>query len=214
MEGLSRIDKLGNDLWNLRKWVQFVIIFDKLLVSQIWLSIDCLISDQWSQSLPLLQRLVIYINRFLTGQRSITQISQMLIIFKYSIIILLNETVITQMKTWAHKCYSITTDMDSIFRYQSTLKIFCSLIEYHNERLKYYEWNTNDIIMLLWQLMAQNFSISIILNILQYNPGNANRGWWGILKYPPQRKNFENTPLKILGKIFEKLGKTQKFRSI
>ena len=39
-------------------------------------------------------------------------------------------------------------------------------------------------------------------------------GGGSILKYPPQRKNFENTPLKISGKIFEKQGKTQKIRLI
>ena len=39
--------------------------------------------------------------------------------------------------------------------------------------------------------------------ILYIITGNANR-WWGILKYPPSAKNFENTPLKILGNIFEK----------
>ena len=28
-------------------------------------------------------------------------------------------------------------------------------------------------------------------------PGNANRGGGGILKYPPQRKIFKNTPSKF-----------------
>ena len=43
----------------------------------------------------------------------------------------------------------------------------------------------------------------------QYSePGNANRRWWGILKYPPQRKNFENTPpLKFWEIFFWKTGK-------
>ena len=38
-------------------------------------------------------------------------------------------------------------------------------------------------------------------------------GGGGILN-PPSAKNLENTPLKILGKIFKKQGKTQKFRLI
>ena len=34
------------------------------------------------------------------------------------------------------------------------------------------------------------------------------------LKYHPQPKRLENTPLKIFGKNFEKQGKTEKFRLI
>ena len=56
-------------------------------------------------------------------------------------------------------------------------------------------------------MIGDNLFVVAIFPHICHLPGNANRGWWGILKYPPSAKNFENTPLKILGKFFEKQGK-------
>ena len=57
--------------------------------------------------------------------------------------------------------------------------------------MAYFTYKEMTIVITLLPLLIDNVSNDHINMIIA---GNANRGWWGILKYP----------LKILGKFFEK----------